>query len=100
NIRSDRVKVPLTREGGGERAVDHAAESGFGAPTHLPPVFTEYVQNVTLYPGDVIFTGTPAGVGMGRDPQRFLQPGETLDTRIEGIGEIRQRFVATPELTG
>lgn len=53
-------------------------------------------QTVTLYPGDVIFTGTPAGVGGGRTPKRFLQPGETLDSWIEGIGELHQRFVAGP----
>ena len=53
-------------------------------------------QSVTLYPGDVIFTGTPAGVGAGRTPTRFLQPGETLDSWIEGIGEMRQQFIADP----
>lgn len=53
-------------------------------------------QTVTLYPGDVIFTGTPAGVGAGRTPTRFLQPGETLDSWIEGIGEMRQQFIADP----
>jgi len=50
-------------------------------------------QSVTLYPGDVIFTGTPGGVGFGREPQRFLQPGERLDSWIEGIGELHQTFV-------
>lgn len=50
---------------------------------------------VTLYPGDVIFTGTPAGVGLGRTPQRFLRPGEVLTSGIEGIGTIRQTFVAS-----
>lgn len=48
---------------------------------------------LTLLPGDVIFTGTPAGVGVGRNPQRFLQPGETLTSRVEGIGELTQTFV-------
>ncbi|GAA3546463.1 fumarylacetoacetate hydrolase family protein [Amycolatopsis ultiminotia] len=52
-------------------------------------------RNVTLYPGDVIFTGTPAGVGAGRDPQRFLRAGERLDSWIEGIGELHQTFVTT-----
>jgi 2-keto-4-pentenoate hydratase/2-oxohepta-3-ene-1,7-dioic acid hydratase in catechol pathway len=42
----------------------------------------------------VIFTGTPAGVGIGRSPQRWLQPGEELVTYITGIGELRQRFVS------
>lgn len=51
-------------------------------------------QRVTLFPGDVIFTGTPPGVGMGRDPQVFLGPGDRLRSRIEGIGEMTQTFVA------
>jgi 2,4-didehydro-3-deoxy-L-rhamnonate hydrolase len=46
-----------------------------------------------LLPGDVIFTGTPAGVGLGRTPQRYLQPGEVLTSRIEGIGDLRQTFI-------
>lgn len=49
---------------------------------------------IELYPGDLIFTGTPPGVGAGRDPKRFLVEGETLVTEIEGIGRITQRFVA------
>ena len=47
-----------------------------------------------LEPGDIVFTGTPPGVGLGREPQRWLQPGEVLTSRIEGIGELRQSFVA------
>jgi 2-keto-4-pentenoate hydratase/2-oxohepta-3-ene-1,7-dioic acid hydratase in catechol pathway len=47
-----------------------------------------------LLPGDLIFTGTPGGVGNRRTPQRFLQPGETLISRLDGVGEIRQTFVA------
>lgn len=50
-------------------------------------------ETVTLFPGDLIFTGTPAGVGFGRTPQRFLRPGEELRSAIEGIGEMRQVFV-------
>lgn len=51
-------------------------------------------ETLTLFPGDIIFTGTPAGVGVGRKPQRFLRPGETLHSWIEGIGELHQTFVA------
>lgn len=47
-----------------------------------------------LLPGDVIFTGTPAGVGLGRDPQRWLAAGDELVSSVEGIGELRQTFVA------
>jgi 2-keto-4-pentenoate hydratase/2-oxohepta-3-ene-1,7-dioic acid hydratase in catechol pathway len=47
-----------------------------------------------LLPGDLIFTGTPGGVGNRRQPPRFLQPGETLISRLDGVGEIRQTFIA------
>jgi 2-keto-4-pentenoate hydratase/2-oxohepta-3-ene-1,7-dioic acid hydratase in catechol pathway len=45
-----------------------------------------------LLPGDLIFTGTPEGVGNRRTPQRFLQPGETLVSRLDEVGELRQTF--------
>jgi 2-keto-4-pentenoate hydratase/2-oxohepta-3-ene-1,7-dioic acid hydratase in catechol pathway len=45
-----------------------------------------------LLPGDLIFTGTPEGVGNRRTPQRFLQAGETLVSRLDGVGEIQQTF--------
>lgn len=47
-----------------------------------------------LLPGDVIFTGTPSGVGLGRSPQRWLADGDVLTSHIEGIGELRHRFLA------
>ena len=59
----------------------------------IPALIQGLSQTVTLLPGDIIFTGTPSGVGLGRNPQRFIQPGETLVSRIEGIGEITQTFV-------
>ncbi|GLI26945.1 fumarylacetoacetate hydrolase [Agromyces rhizosphaerae] len=51
-------------------------------------------RTLELLPGDLIFTGTPPGVGAGMDPKRFLVDGETLVTEIEGIGSIVQRFHA------
>lgn len=57
---------------------------------------SELSHTITLYPGDIIFTGTPAGVGVGRKPQRFLQPGEELTSWVEGLGEMRQTFVPDP----
>ncbi len=48
----------------------------------------------TLEPGDLIFTGTPAGVGSTRDPRRYLQPGEEIVSTVEGIGTMRNRCVA------
>jgi 2-keto-4-pentenoate hydratase/2-oxohepta-3-ene-1,7-dioic acid hydratase in catechol pathway len=55
----------------------------------------EQLSAVTpLLPGDVIFSGTPSGVGLGRDPQRWIAPGEVLTSYIEGIGDMRHRFVS------
>lgn len=54
----------------------------------------EYLSAVLpLEAGDLIFTGTPSGVGAARSPQRWLQAGETIQSRIEGIGELRTRLV-------
>ena len=44
---------------------------------------------MTLEPGDVIITGTPAGVGMGRNPKVFMKPGDVCEVEIEGIGTLR-----------
>ncbi|MFH9223408.1 fumarylacetoacetate hydrolase family protein [Streptomyces lydicus] len=46
-----------------------------------------------LLPGDLIFTGTPAGVGAARTPRRFLRPGDEVVTRIESIGQLRQSCI-------
>ncbi|MDT0386034.1 fumarylacetoacetate hydrolase family protein [Streptomyces dubilierae] len=45
-----------------------------------------------MWPGDVTLTGTPAGVGWGRQPPRYLSPGDTLTTHVEHIGTLTQRF--------
>jgi 2,4-diketo-3-deoxy-L-fuconate hydrolase len=59
------------------------------------PALIEGLSRVTpLLPGDVIFCGTPAGVGIGRNPQRFLQDGDELVSHVSGVGELRQRFVS------
>ena len=55
----------------------------------------EYVSSVaTLEPGDLIFTGTPPGVGMARKPPVFLKPGDTVEVEIEGLGTLRNNVVA------
>lgn len=48
---------------------------------------------LTLEPGDIIATGTPAGVGFGRTPKEFLLPGDVMESEIEGIGMMRNRIV-------
>lgn len=49
---------------------------------------------MTLEPGDIIATGTPAGVGAGREPQEFMWPGDILESEIDGIGRMRNPIVA------
>ncbi|MDT0309023.1 fumarylacetoacetate hydrolase family protein [Streptomyces sp. DSM 44917] len=60
----------------------------------LPSLIARLSAVLPLLPGDLVFTGTPAGVGMGRSPQRFLAPGDELVSWVEGIGELRQTFTA------
>ncbi len=58
------------------------------------PLIISYVsQFMTLLPGDIISTGTPSGVGLGRKPPRFLKPGDVLECGIEGLGKQRQEVV-------
>ncbi|WP_019990650.1 fumarylacetoacetate hydrolase family protein [Rudanella lutea] len=59
------------------------------------PTLVSYIsQFMSLLPGDVISTGTPAGVGMGLKPPRFLQPGDVVRLGIEGLGEQQQTAVS------
>jgi 2-keto-4-pentenoate hydratase/2-oxohepta-3-ene-1,7-dioic acid hydratase in catechol pathway len=61
----------------------------------VPQLIAELSSVLPLLPGDVIFTGTPAGVGMARQPPRSLQPGQILESWIEGIGTIRNLCVGS-----
>ncbi len=59
-----------------------------------PVALIEYISTfITLVPGDLIVTGTPSGVGHARDPKVFIRRGQTVVTRIEGVGECRNRCV-------
>jgi 2,4-diketo-3-deoxy-L-fuconate hydrolase len=51
-------------------------------------------QFMTLLPGDVISTGTPAGVGLGMNPPKYLKPGDVVELGVDGLGESRQQVVA------
>lgn len=57
-------------------------------------VIAHLSQFMTLHPGDVIATGTPPGVGMGKSPQVFLREGDEMVLRIAGLGEQRQTCIA------
>jgi 2-keto-4-pentenoate hydratase/2-oxohepta-3-ene-1,7-dioic acid hydratase in catechol pathway len=49
---------------------------------------------MTLLPGDIIATGTPAGVGMGFTPPKYLQPGDEVVVDVTGVGELRNPVIA------
>jgi 2-keto-4-pentenoate hydratase/2-oxohepta-3-ene-1,7-dioic acid hydratase in catechol pathway len=53
-------------------------------------------QFMVLEPGDIINTGTPAGVGLGLNPPRYLVPGDQMRLGIEGLGEQQLPVIATP----
>jgi len=80
------------------RVDGEVVQDGRTADLLFEPVETvRYLSTVcTLVPGDVISTGTPAGVGHGRVPPVYLRPGQVLRTAIEGIGELVNRCVAEP----
>lgn len=59
----------------------------------IPFLIAHITAAMTLLPGDIITTGTPAGVGVYRQPRGLLQPGDEVAIRIEGIGELRNRVV-------
>jgi 2-keto-4-pentenoate hydratase/2-oxohepta-3-ene-1,7-dioic acid hydratase in catechol pathway len=60
----------------------------------IPRLIEFITQSITLEPGDVIPTGTPAGVGFARKPPVFLKPGDTMDVDIERIGGLGSPVVA------
>jgi 2-keto-4-pentenoate hydratase/2-oxohepta-3-ene-1,7-dioic acid hydratase in catechol pathway len=55
----------------------------------IPEIIASVSSGRTLYPGDVIITGTPGGVGFTRTPPEFLKPGDTIEAEIERIGVLR-----------
>jgi len=59
------------------------------------PDLIEYLSSITpLLPGDIVSTGTPPGVGLGRNPKRWLRPGETVTVTVEGLGSLTNPVVA------
>lgn len=76
----------------GDETRQHARTSGM--VFDIPQLISYLSGIVTLYPGDLIFTGTPDGVGLGRTPQLYLKPGDVLGTSIEGIGTMTHTLVA------
>ncbi|UUZ61980.1 fumarylacetoacetate hydrolase family protein [Polaromonas sp. P1-6] len=59
----------------------------------IPTLIETVSRGITLYPGDVIATGTPAGVGMGLKPPRYIKSGDVIRIEIDGLGAIENKFV-------
>jgi 2-keto-4-pentenoate hydratase/2-oxohepta-3-ene-1,7-dioic acid hydratase in catechol pathway len=59
----------------------------------IPTLIETISRGITLFPGDIIATGTPAGVGMGLNPPRYIASGDVIRVEIDGIGQIENRFV-------
>jgi 2,4-didehydro-3-deoxy-L-rhamnonate hydrolase len=91
---ADRDAIALECELNGERVqAGTTAEMIFSVPELIA-----WVSGIcALLPGDLLFTGTPSGVGARRTPPRFLRPGDELVSRVDGVGEIVQRFGARTE---
>ena len=59
----------------------------------IPTLIETCSRGITLLPGDIIATGTPAGVGMGLTPPQYLRQGDVVKIDIAGLGQIENRFV-------
>ena len=59
----------------------------------IPTLISVLSRGTTLLPGDIIATGTPAGVGAGSDPPRFLRPGDLVEIEVTGVGCLKNRVV-------
>lgn len=60
----------------------------------VPRLIADLTEVMTLHPGDVILTGTPAGVGMARKPYVWMKPGDVVEVAIEGIGTLTNKVIA------
>ncbi|SIO37781.1 2-keto-4-pentenoate hydratase/2-oxohepta-3-ene-1,7-dioic acid hydratase (catechol pathway) [Rhodovulum sp. ES.010] len=94
-VTADEVPDPqalaLSLDLNGARVQDSSTDDMIFSVAELISYMSRFFR---LVPGDLIATGTPAGVGMGMRPQRFLRPGDVMDLRVEGLGAQRQEVVA------
>lgn len=88
---ADPQDLAMTLDVDGVRMQDGSTRTMIFGVRHL----VHYVSHfITLHPGDVISTGTPPGVGLGKKPPMFLKAGQTMKLSIQGLGEQTQRTVA------
>ncbi|MBK1635792.1 fumarylacetoacetate hydrolase family protein [Rhodovulum adriaticum] len=94
-VTADEVPDPqalrLTLDLNGERVQDGGTDDMIFSVAQIVSHLSQFLR---LVPGDIIATGTPAGVGMGMKPQRFLRPGDVMELEVEGLGRQRQEVVA------
>jgi len=88
---ADPGDLALTCDVGGERLQDGRTSDMIFAVEELVAFLS---RTMPLAPGDLIFTGTPAGVGSLRDPRRYLGAGDVLESEIEGLGRLVNACVA------
>lgn len=93
-ITADAVKDPHNlnlwlKKNGEEKQNSNTKHLLFDIPTLIADLST----GITLEPGDIIATGTPAGVGAGRDPQEWMWPGDVIECGVEGIGVLRNPVI-------
>jgi 2-keto-4-pentenoate hydratase/2-oxohepta-3-ene-1,7-dioic acid hydratase in catechol pathway len=86
----DPQNLSLWLEVDGERRQDGSTRTMIFGVKKLVSYLSQFM---TLHPGDIISTGTPSGVGMGRKPPVFLRPGQTVRLSVEGLGEQHQRTI-------
>ena len=85
------VTCTITTSDGAKRILQDGTTADMVFP--VAAIISRLSEIVELRPGDLIFTGTPSGVGIGRDPQEFLEAGSTLRTHIDQLYPISQRIV-------
>ncbi|MGW2342575.1 fumarylacetoacetate hydrolase family protein [Streptomyces sp. NPDC001661] len=75
------------------RLLQNASSSQMAFP--IARIIAELSHGMTLRAGDVVLTGTPSGIGSAREPQIFLSDGDTVVTRVSGLGELRNKVTLT-----
>ena len=85
--------LSLTLDVNGQRCQNGTTRNMIFAPYFLVSYVSRFM---TLLPGDIVATGTPAGVGLGQKPPRFLRVGDVMDVEVQGLGRQRQTVVAEP----
>ena len=91
---SPRTRSP-TRSGSTSACASTASRSSVRTRASISSavarLIAEWSAGMTLLPGDILLTGTPSGVGIGRTPPEFLRPGDVVEAEVGGIGVLRKR---------